>query len=445
MKTVKKRIFASKQASNKPWDDGAVYNCIYLRKMPWACIIFKIKGLCGQRLQALPNSGGNIVELKQRNYKVMTVFGTRPEAIKMAPVVKALEKRDDVDSLVVVTAQHREMLDQVVKLFDIVPDYDLDLMKHGQTLATLTTGVLTGIDEILIKEKPNLILVQGDTTTTFASALTAFYHKIPIGHIEAGLRTGQKYSPWPEEINRKLTSGLADLHFAPTEVSRSNLLREGIDPENIFVTGNTVIDALLSTVKPEYQFADIDLNRILEANKDKRMILMTTHRRENWGEPMRQIYQALETVLREFPDTYVIFPMHKNPTVRKVVTEVLGGNEKVHLIEPLDYEPFVNLMAKAYLILSDSGGIQEEAPSLGKPVLVVRDTTERPEAVDSGTVLLVGTQYNKVVESIQQLLTDQDAYEKMSQATNPYGDGRSSARITQIIIEKFSDQKIFSI
>ena len=413
--------------------------------MPWACIIFKIKGLCGQRLQALPNSGGNIVELKQRKYKVMTVFGTRPEAIKMAPVVKALEKRDDVDSLVVVTAQHREMLDQVVKLFDIVPDYDLDLMKHGQTLATLTTGVLTGIDEILIKEKPNLILVQGDTTTTFASALTAFYHKIPIGHIEAGLRTGQKYSPWPEEINRKLTSGLADLHFAPTEVSRSNLLREGVDPENIFVTGNTVIDALLSTVKPEYQFGDIDLNWILEANKDKRMILMTTHRRENWGEPMRQIYQALETVLREFPDTYVIFPMHKNPTVRKVVTEVLGGNEKVYLIEPLDYEPFVNLMAKAYLILSDSGGIQEEAPSLGKPVLVVRDTTERPEAVDSGTVLLVGTQYNKVVESIQQLLTDQDAYGKMSQATNPYGDGRSSARITQIIIEKFYDRKIFSI
>lgn len=374
--------------------------------------------------------------MEHTKLKVMTVFGTRPEAIKMAPVVKALENKEIIDSCVVLTAQHREMLDQVVKLFHITPDYDLDLMKHGQTLASLTTGVLTGMDEILDKEKPDLILVQGDTTTTFTSALAAFYHKIPIGHIEAGLRTGQKYSPWPEEINRKLTSGLADLHFAPTSVSRDNLLREGVDAKNIFVTGNTVIDALLATVKKEYQFADKDLTCILQGNKDKRLILMTTHRRENWGEPMRQIYQALDAVLKEFPDVYVIFPMHKNPTVRQVVTEVLGGNDRVHLIEPLDYEPFVNLMAKAYLILSDSGGIQEEAPSLGKPVLVVRDTTERPEAVDAGTVLLVGTNYKEVAESMKRLLTDQAAYDTMSKAANPYGDGKASQRITEMIVER---------
>lgn len=375
--------------------------------------------------------------MKHKKFKVMTVFGTRPEAIKMAPVVKALEREERIDSCVVLTAQHREMLDQVVTLFQITPDHDLDLMKHGQTLASLTTGVLSGMDEILGKEKPDLILVQGDTTTTFTSALAAFYHKIPIGHIEAGLRTGQKYSPWPEEINRKLTTGLADLHFAPTSVSRDNLRREGVDPQNIFITGNTVIDALLTTVEPEYQFADKDLTRILEDNKDKRLILMTTHRRENWGEPMRQIYQALDTVLQEFPDAYVIFPMHKNPTVRKVVAEVLGDNDRVHLIEPLDYEPFVNVMAKAYLILSDSGGIQEEAPSLGKPVLVVRDTTERPEAVDAGTVLLVGTRYDQVLNSLRILLSDSEAYENMSQAANPYGDGRASQRIVEIVKEYF--------
>lgn len=353
----------------------------------------------------------------------------------MAPVVKALEKEEAINSCVVLTAQHREMLDQVVQLFQITPDYDLDLMKHGQTLASLTTGVLAGMDDILGKEKPDLILVQGDTTTTFTSALAAFYHKIPIGHIEAGLRTGQKYSPWPEEINRKLTTGLADLHFAPTAVSRDNLLREGISPDQIFVTGNTVIDALLATVRPDYHFADKDLTRILDDNKEKRLILMTTHRRENWGEPMRQIYQALDTVLQEFPDIDVVFPVHKNPTVRAVVNEILGGNERVHLIEPLDYEPFVNLMARAYLILSDSGGIQEEAPSLGKPVLVVRDTTERPEAVDAGTVMLVGTQYEHVLNSLRRLLSDQEEYDRMSKAANPYGDGTASQRIAGIILK----------
>jgi len=377
--------------------------------------------------------------VEQSRFKVMTVFGTRPEAIKMAPVVKALEKQERLVSRVVVTAQHREMLDQVVNLFQIKPDYDLDLMKHGQTLASLTAGVMEGMDRILSEEKPDLIIVQGDTTTTFVSALAAFYHKIPVGHVEAGLRTGEKYSPWPEEINRKLTGGLADLHFAPTGMSRDNLLREGIEPSRIFVTGNTVIDALIATVQQDYSFADQEINRILNANRDRRLILMTTHRRENWGEPMRQIYLALETVLRQNSDTYVIFPVHKNPTVRKVVAEILGNNERVHLVEPMDYEPFVNLLAKSYLILTDSGGIQEEAPSLGKPVLCVRDTTERPEAVAAGTVLLVGTNYNSVLENLTRLLSDRDAYQKMSQAANPYGDGSASRKIAEIVVNYLSN------
>lgn len=379
--------------------------------------------------------------MENGRFKVMTVFGTRPEAIKMAPVVKALEKQEMVDCRVVVTAQHREMLDQVLKLFRIVPHYDLDLMRHGQSLSGLTTGVIEGLDEILADERPGMVLVQGDTTTTFVTALASFYHKIPIGHIEAGLRTGRKYSPWPEEVNRKLTSGLADLHFAPTGVARENLLREGIQPENIFVTGNTVIDALLATVKEGYQFKDRNLENILKENPDKRLILMTTHRRENWGEPLRQIYQALAAVLSEYPDTYVIFPMHKNPAVRKIVTEVLGGHNRVHLVEPLEYEPFVNLLAKSHLILTDSGGIQEEAPSLGKPVLCVRDTTERPEAVAAGTVLLVGTSYESVVSNIRKLLTDQQAYTNMSQAANPYGDGFASERIANFVVKYLGDQQ----
>ncbi|NLM21223.1 MAG: UDP-N-acetylglucosamine 2-epimerase (non-hydrolyzing) [Peptococcaceae bacterium] len=372
--------------------------------------------------------------------KVMAAFGTRPEAIKMAPVVKALQNNKHVDCRVVLTAQHREMLDQVIQLFNIVPDYDLNIMKQGQTLAGVTSEIMTRLDAIITQEKPDIMLVQGDTTTTFVSALAAFYHKIPIGHIEAGLRTGNKYSPWPEEANRKLTGVLTDLHFAPTEVAKNNLLREGVHPAHIFVTGNTVIDALLQTVKQSYVFKNRELANIIEKNKDKRLILMTTHRRENLGEPMRQIYRALDTILSRFPDTYVIFPMHKNPLVRNVVTEVLGHNNRVHLIEPLDYEPFVNLMAKAYLILTDSGGIQEEAPSLGIPVLVVRDTTERPEAVDSGTVLLVGTDYVQVVENLTKLLLDQKTYEQMAKAVNPYGDGCSSQRIVDIIINKFKQE-----
>jgi UDP-N-acetylglucosamine 2-epimerase (non-hydrolysing) len=374
-----------------------------------------------------------------KRFKVMTVFGTRPEAIKMAPVVKALEKQEKVDCRIVVTAQHREMLDQVLNLFKITPHYDLNLMSHGQSLTGLTTGVMKGIDEILSQEKPEMLLVQGDTTTTFISALTAFYHQIPIGHVEAGLRTGAKYSPWPEEINRKLTGGLADLHFAPTEVARRNLLREGFNPDNIFVTGNTVIDALLATVQKDYRFRDQELENILDENKDKRLILMTTHRRENWGEPLRQIYQALEQILSQYPDIYVIFPMHKNPMVRKIVAEVLGNHSRVYLVEPLDYEPFVNLLAKAHLILTDSGGIQEEAPSLGKPVLCVRDTTERPEAVEAGTVLLVGTNYESVFTNLQKLLADQEIYQRMSRAVNPYGDGLASARIAKIVVKYLGD------
>ncbi|HHV64453.1 MAG TPA: UDP-N-acetylglucosamine 2-epimerase (non-hydrolyzing) [Peptococcaceae bacterium] len=365
----------------------------------------------------------------------MPVFGTRPEAIKMAPVIKALEKQETIDCRVVVTAQHREMLDQVLRLFDITPSYDLDLMRPGQSLAGLTSRVMEGLDNIFAQEKPDMVLVQGDTTTTFVAALAAFYHRIPIGHIEAGLRTGQKYSPWPEEINRKLTSGLADLHFAPTELAKENLLREGFNPATIHVTGNTVIDALLATVRQGYYFENENLRQILEQNQDKRLLLMTTHRRENWGEPLRQIYEALVAILEAYPDTYVIFPVHKNPAVRKVVNEVLGEHERVYLIEPLDYEPFVNLLAKAYLIITDSGGIQEEAPSLGKPVLCARDTTERPEAVAAGTVLLVGTTYAGVYANIEELLINPQVYRQMAQTANPYGDGLASKRISEIVVD----------
>ncbi|MDI6813607.1 MAG: UDP-N-acetylglucosamine 2-epimerase (non-hydrolyzing) [Desulfitobacteriaceae bacterium] len=364
---------------------------------------------------------------------VMVVFGTRPEAIKMAPVVKALQSAPGIRCRVAVTAQHREMLDQVLNLFQIVPDVDLNLMKQGQTLAEITTRALNGLYEIIQKERPDLVLVHGDTTTTFAAALAAFYAQIPVGHVEAGLRTGNKYSPFPEEMNRKLAGPLADIHFAPTETARQNLLREGVTPARIVVTGNTVIDALLATVRPDYEFDNSELKGIFAAEAGRRMILVTTHRRENLGEPMRQIYQALNTTLNEFPDSYVLFPVHKNPRVRETVNEVLGGHPRVHLIEPLDYEPFVNLMAAAYLLLTDSGGIQEEAPSLGKPVLVVRDTTERPEAVAAGTVALAGTSYDGVLHELRTLLANQAAYSKMAQALNPYGDGRAASRIIDYI------------
>ncbi len=360
--------------------------------------------------------------------KVMVVFGTRPEAIKMAPVIKELKKVKDINTIVCVTAQHREMLDQVLTLFKIKPDYDLDLMKEKQDLFTITAGVLGGMKTILEKEQPDLVLVHGDTTTTFAAALAAFYLRIPVGHVEAGLRTRNKYSPFPEEINRTLTGRLAELHFAPTDTSRDNLLAESTAQFKIWVTGNTVIDALLDTVRDDYSFAP----ELAEIDLHKRILLVTTHRRENWGEPMRQIYQALIDLVDEFPDVEVVFPVHKNPVVRDVALEMLGQKERFHLIEPLDYEPFANLMNRCYLVLTDSGGLQEEAPSLGKPVLVLRDTTERPEAVQAGTVKLTGTNRQRIYQAAYTLLSDPAAYEKMARAINPYGDGKAARRIAKV-------------
>ena len=364
--------------------------------------------------------------------KVMTVFGTRPEAIKMAPVVLELKKhQDEIETVVAVTAQHRQMLDQVLHLFKIKPDYDLDIMSQGQTLYDITSRAMNGLKEVLEKEKPDLVLVHGDTTTTFAGALASYYSQTAVGHVEAGLRTGDIYSPFPEEMNRKLTGAIASFHFAPTETAKANLLREGVNPEKIYVTGNTVIDALMKTVRPDYEFDDEKLRQI--DFEQHRVILLTTHRRENLGEPMRHIYKALRSVVQEMPDAEIVFPVHRNPLVRQVVNEELAGVDRIHLIEPLDYEPFANLMSRSYLVLTDSGGIQEEAPSLGKPVLVLRNTTERPEAVKAGTVSLSGTNVDVVYETTRRLLTDKKAYEAMSNAVNPYGDGRASERIVQAV------------
>lgn len=365
--------------------------------------------------------------------KVMTVFGTRPEAIKMAPVVLELAKYpEQITPVVAVTAQHREMLDQVLRLFAIRPDYDLDIMSQGQTLYDITSRALTGLRDVLAAERPDLVLVHGDTTTTFAGALASFYQQIPVGHVEAGLRTRQKYSPFPEEMNRKLTGSLADLHFAPTDTARQALLTESVNGADIHVTGNTVIDALLSTVNPAYEFSDNLLSRI--AFQTSRVILVTTHRRENLGEPMRHVYQALRRIIELFGDVEIVFPVHKNPKVREVVTSVLGDAPRVHLIDPLDYQPFANLMARCCLVLTDSGGIQEEAPALGKPVLVLRDTTERPEAIAAGTVKLIGTEEETVYRETASLLQDAAAYRAMAEAVNPYGDGKASHRIVQTIL-----------
>lgn len=367
--------------------------------------------------------------------KLMTIFGTRPEAIKMCPLVLEMRKYPDyIEPIVAVTAQHREMLDQVLELFDIKPDYDLNIMASGQTLYDITTRALTGLKEVIEKAKPDMVLVHGDTTTTFAGALAAFYAQVPVGHVEAGLRTGNKYSPYPEEMNRKLTGSIADMHFAPTSTSRENLLKENVSPESIVVTGNTVIDALQTTVKANYEFADGDFNRIFA--RGSRLILMTTHRRENLGEPMRNVYKALRKVLETHSDVEAIFPVHKNPKVREIVQEELGGLDRVHLIEPMDYEPFANLMGKVDIVLTDSGGIQEEAPALGKPVLVLRDTTERPEAVVAGTVKLVGTAYEDVLRETNLLLDDPVHYQKMAEAANPYGDGKACERIIKVILQK---------
>jgi len=363
--------------------------------------------------------------------KVLAVFGTRPEAIKMAPLVQALNEDPRISCRVAVTAQHREMLDQVLRLFEIKPDYDLDIMQAGQTLSDITCRAIYGLRDVFRTQKPDLVLVHGDTTTTFAGALAAFYEQIPVGHVEAGLRSKNKYSPFPEEMNRCLTGTLSDLHFAPTRTARQNLLSEGRSTEQIYVTGNTVIDALLRTVRPEYQFND-DLLESLDFAAH-RVLVITTHRRENLGEPMRQMYLALKEIVQEFPDVLMVFPVHKNPAVRSVVEEVLGDIKRVVLVEPLDYEPFANLLNKAYLVLTDSGGLQEEAPALGKPVLVLRENTERPEAVNAGTVELVGTRRDKIYEATKRLLVDQKAYQLMAQAVNPYGDGKASARIVQAL------------
>ena len=370
-----------------------------------------------------------------KKLKLMTIFGTRPEAIKMCPLVLEMGKYPDyIEPIVAVTAQHREMLDQVLELFNIKPDYDLNIMASGQTLYDITTRALTGLKEVIEEAKPDMVLVHGDTTTTFAGALAAFYAQVPVGHVEAGLRTGNKYSPYPEEMNRKLTGSIADMHFAPTSTSKANLLKENVNPETILVTGNTVIDALETTVKADYEFADAEFNKIFA--RGNRLILMTTHRRENLGEPMRNVYKALRKVLETHADVEAIFPVHKNPKVREIVEEELGGLARVHLIEPMDYEPFANLMGKVDIVLTDSGGIQEEAPALGKPVLVLRDTTERPEAVDAGTVKLIGTEYEDVLRETNLLLDDAEHYKKMSEATNPYGDGKACERIIRAILQK---------
>ena len=367
--------------------------------------------------------------------KLMTVFGTRPEAIKMCPLVLEMRKYPEyIQPIVAVTAQHREMLDQVLDLFGIVPDYDLNIMTSGQTLYDVTTRALMGLKPVMEEAKPDMVLVHGDTTTTFAGALAAFYAQIPVGHVEAGLRTGNKYTPSPEEMNRKLTGSIADMHFAPTGTSKANLLKENVQPESILVTGNTVIDALQTTVHSDYHFADEDFNKVFATGH--KLILMTTHRRENLGEPMRHVYRALKSVLETHEDVEAIFPVHKNPKVREIVDQELGHLSRVHLIEPMDYEPFANLMAKVDIVLTDSGGIQEEAPALGKPVLVLRDTTERPEAVEAGTVKLIGTAYEDVLRETNRLLDDEKHYRSMAEAANPYGDGKACERIIKAILRK---------
>ncbi|MGI6254112.1 MAG: non-hydrolyzing UDP-N-acetylglucosamine 2-epimerase [Acutalibacter sp.] len=364
----------------------------------------------------------------------MSVFGTRPETIKMAPLVKELERREEFESLVCVTAQHRQMLDQVLEAFDITPDYDLDIMKPGQTLSDITARVLKGLESVFQQERPDMVLVHGDTTTTFAGALAAYYAQVAVGHVEAGLRTWDKYSPFPEEMNRQFVGCVADLHFAPTEGSKENLLREGKDPKTIIVTGNTAIDALKTTVREDYS------DEILEWAKGSRLIVLTAHRRENLGEPMHRMFRAIRRVVEEFPDVKVVYPVHLNPLVQKAAEEELGGCDRVRLIAPLEVIEFHNLLARSYLILTDSGGIQEEAPSLGKPVLVLRENTERPEGIGAGTLKLAGTDEETIYGLVRELLTDEAEYHRMSHASNPYGDGEASARIADAILRWKKEQ-----
>lgn len=368
--------------------------------------------------------------------KIMPIFGTRPEAIKMAPVIAELNKAPEFETVVVVTAQHREMLDQVLELFRITPAYDLNIMSNGQTLSQITARVLEGMDTVFEGVHPDMVLVHGDTTTTFAAALAAYYRKVPVGHVEAGLRTSNKFSPYPEEMNRKLAGSLSDLHFAPTQAAKENLLREGVSPNSITVTGNTVIDALLGVVGLKYDFTGTELASV--DFERKRVILITSHRRENIGNPMIEIFTAVKNIITANQDVEVVFPVHKNPIVRDIANDVLKGLDRVHLIEPLEYLPFANLMGRCYMIMTDSGGIQEEAPSLGKPVLVLRDTTERPEALNAGTARLAGTDAKSIAVHAQRLLDDTVEYARMANATNPYGDGKAAERIVKALRDYFS-------
>ncbi|MBY0090581.1 UDP-N-acetylglucosamine 2-epimerase [Priestia megaterium] len=365
--------------------------------------------------------------------KVMTIFGTRPEAIKMAPLVLELKKRpEEFEAIVTVTAQHREMLDQVLSIFDIQPDYDLNIMKDRQTLMDVTTRGLEGLDDVMKKVKPDIVLVHGDTTTTFIAGLAAFYNQIQVGHVEAGLRTWNKYSPYPEEMNRQLTGVLADLHFAPTDKSAANLQAENKKEERIFVTGNTAIDALKTTVKETYE------HEVLTKLGDDRLILLTAHRRENLGEPMKNMFRAVKRIVDEHEDVQVVYPVHLNPVVRETANDILGNDPHIHLIEPLDVIDFHNFAERAHIILTDSGGVQEEAPSLGVPVLVLRDTTERPEGIEAGTLKLAGTEEETIYTLAKELLIDEDVYKQMSQASNPYGDGLASKRICDAISYYFN-------
>ena len=367
--------------------------------------------------------------------KVMSVFGTRPEAIKMAPLVKVLEQTEEIESIVCVTAQHREMLDQVLEIFDLHPQYDLNIMQSRQTLAGITTRALTGLEEVMGKEKPDIVLVHGDTSTTFAGALAAYYTQVKVGHVEAGLRTYDKYQPFPEEMNRRLTGALTDLHFAPTPLAKEHLLKENIDEKDIFITGNTVIDALAHTIEEDYTFSVEELNQI--DFQGKRVIAMTAHRRENLGEPLENICRAVKRLVEDYPDVEVVYAVHKNPAVVEPVHRILGGNDRIHLTDPLDLKDMHNLMCRSFFVMTDSGGLQEEVPSMGKPVLVLRNVTERPEGVEAGTLKLAGTEEETIYQMAKELLEQPEAYEKMAQAKNPFGDGNASRRIVESILYAF--------
>ena len=367
--------------------------------------------------------------------RVMSIFGTRPEAIKMAPLVKALEQNEQIESLVCVTAQHRKMLDQVLEIFDIVPDYDLDIMKDRQSVTGITTRVLEGLGQVIQDAQPDIVLVHGDTTTTFAGALAAFYNKVKIGHVEAGLRTYNKHEPFPEEMNRVLTTSLADLHFAPTSKARDNLLKEGINEDIIFVTGNTAIDALKLTLDDSHVFDEPILNSIDFENN--RVITVTAHRRENLGEPLKQICLAILHIVENYEDVEVVYPVHMNPVVRETVYSILGSHPRIHLIEPINIKDMHNLLNKSYMVMTDSGGLQEEVPSMGKPVLVLRNVTERPEGIEAGTLKLAGTDKETIIALADELLDSSQAYYKMAKATNPFGDGQASERIVQAILDFF--------